>query len=72
MAKNLEKIKKELENSINEIWIISSLSHILKESLEYNCDMRKIDRVYLASALVSYTDKQKYKLSNIKKDLFGL
>ena len=72
MVKNLEKIKKEFENSINDIWIIASLAHILKDSLEYNYEMRKLDRLYLASALVSFTDKQKYKLPDIKKDMFGL
>lgn len=72
MTKNLEKTKKEFEESINDIWIIASLAHILKDSLEYNCEMRKLDRLYLASALAAYTDKQKYKLPDIKKDMFGL
>ncbi len=72
MVKNLEKTKKEFEESINDIWIIASLAHILKDSLEYNYEMRKLDRLYLASALAAYTDKQKYKLSDIKKDMFGL
>ena len=72
MVKNLEKIKKEFEESINDIWIIASLAHILKDSLEYNYEMRKLDRLYLASTLAAYTDKQKYKLPDIKKDMFGL
>ena len=72
MVKNLEKTKKEFEESINDIWIIASLAHILKDSLEYNYEMRKLDRLYLASALAAYTDKQKYNLSDIKKDMFGL
>ena len=57
MVKNLEKTKKEFEESINDIWIIASLAHILKDSLEYNYEMRKLDRLYLASALAAYTDK---------------
>ena len=72
MVKNLEKTKKEFEESINDIWIIASLAHILKDSLEYNYEMRKLDRLYLASALAAYKKKKKYKLSDIKKDMFGL
>ena len=72
MAKNLEKIKKELESVVHESWTIASLTHILRDSLEYNCDIRKIDRIYLANTLVKYADEQKYKISDIKKDLFGI
>lgn len=72
MAKNLEKIKKELESVVHEIWTIASLTHILRDSLEYNCDIRKIDRIYLANTLVKFADEQKYKISDIKKDLFGI
>ena len=72
MTKNLEKIKKELESVVHEIWTIASLTHILRDSLEYNCDIRKIDPIYLANTLVKFADEQKYKISDIKKDLFGI
>lgn len=72
MPKNLEKIKAEFESSVDDSWMIASLTRILRESMEQDSKIRLIDRLYLASALIKLTDRQKYKLSEIKKSLFGL
>ena len=70
--KNLNKLKEELTNFTHRTWTISSLAKILSNSLEYGSNMRKIDTIYPANLLDEMLEKQKYKISSIKKNLFGI
>ncbi len=72
MIKRNKKIKRNFSNSVYEIWKIASLTKILKATLEYDNNINKLDTVYLVCTIEDLIKKQKYKLSNIKKDLFGL
>ena len=72
MIKRNKKIKRNFSNSVYEIWKIASLTKILKATLEYDNNINRLDTVYLVCTIEDLIKKQKYKLSNIKKDLFGL
>ena len=72
MIKRNKKIKRNFSNSVYEIWKIASLTKILKATLEYDNNINKLDTVYLVCTIEDLIKKQKYRLSNIKKDLFGL
>lgn len=70
--KNLKQIEKDLKNFAHQAWTAASLSRILKDSLEYGSNINKPDIIYLAAAVDEMLQKQKYKISNIKKNLFGI
>ena len=50
----------------------TSLTKILKATLEYDNNINRLDTVYLVCTIEDLIQKQKYRLSNIKKDMFGL
>ena len=72
MIKRNKKLKRNFSNSVYEIWKIASLTKILKATLEYDNNINRLDTVYLVCTIEDLIQKQKYRLSNIKKDLFGL
>ena len=72
MIKTNKKLKRNFSNSVYEIWKIASLTKILKATLEYDNNINRLDTVYLVCTIEDLIQKQKYRLSNIKKDMFGL
>ncbi len=72
MIKRKKKLKRNFSNSVYEIWKIASLTKILKATLEYDNNINRLDTVYLVCTIEDLIQKQKYRLSNIKKDMFGL
>lgn len=72
MSRNFEKIKASLDDTIDDAWTISSIAFILKDSLKYGSQMRKIDRIYLSIALSKIIEEHKNKITDIRKDLFGV
>ena len=71
-GKKLNKTKKDLTSFVHNAWTVSSLAKILKNSLEYGSNIRKVDILYLAGLLDEILEKQKSEISGIKKNLFGL
>ncbi len=69
---NFNKTKEDLTTFAHKAWTVSSLAKILKTSLEYGSNIRKIDIIYLAGLLDEMLEKQKYEISSIKRNLFGL
>ena len=70
--KNLKQTEEDLTNFVQQSWAAASLARILKDSLEYASNINKLDTIYLASVVDEILQKQKYKISSIKKNLFGI
>ena len=70
--KNLKQTEEDLTNFVQQSWAAASLARILKDSLEYGSNINKLDTIYLAGVVDEILQKQKYKISSIKKNLFGI
>ncbi len=66
----LNQAKTELEDFSNQLGIAAGLSRILAISLEFGSNISKLDIISLAYALKLILQTQKYKIGEIRKNLF--
>ena len=70
---NNKKLKQQIDETLDELMLASSLCKTLTSVIENDIgNLRKIDKIYLSMALDKFLDKQKFEWGEIRKKLYGL